>query len=869
MDDATGLHGRGNYMPSTMDTYRQTLMQQQAMDNLRYAAVQQGRPFANMGAQLMTGGGLDQMSASGRFIMEQAGGIMAARGWLGGGSAFQQMHGIMQAVGGGGFTVNGGMQQSATARFYGQGGLTGEFSRQLYDRVENHFFGGTAGANLHRTHGLNRSDIGMVFDQLKQRGSFEGMDIGSLEVSDTGRTSMKLNDRTADRIKEFIEDSAATLGSLREVFGDQSMDVLMKEAERISGMSFRGSGSAKEIRGRIETMQTQARMAGLDPRGYAEYDFATSGTTAGAMAARGNGNVAEHYRSAAAASPYITLNADQMHRDQQAAANRLAQQGRHLDVRSREEVAAFSAEAVAQFDAYEKTMLAADYAADNYQWKDPSAKGKLEELRMQWANAGSAEESQAARDGMRALVMEQTGMDTQKIVQGKSAEDMKRGITNERFAKRSEAFMMKERQASISSFSRINDMLGTSLSDEQLHSFFTTFNADTREALYQYRDTGVGASSLEDFMDKNGLNGLMSAGDLREIMRSDNAAGLRNVESEVMTRRDLMNLGNKQNDIQGKRDFATQWMLDNAYGGNRARMGITELLTQGLGGKITVDDLMLSKFGKEHMAGDIMSFGMNEAGGATLDDSQKAQMLKLIQLSGGDLAKMMGAASNEEAFRMLGTQEGMGQLMKSMSSSDMLFAMNFDENGKAAGFNLGTSRLREQGTKKLEEAAAVQREMALLGFSDEEEYRAYKASIMEQASGLEKQLYKDSWGDTLLARVMSDDDQLTKSIDNALDDKADPQGEAFMRFAKENASAMVPALQQKEDEFTEQAKDLKGEKKEAALKNAERVREMKEHLTKSGANHFLGYLQVNDGRSMALHSLSGGAKEAIDSAMAS
>jgi hypothetical protein len=861
--DATALMGRGSGMSSPSETFRMSLMQQQTMDNLRYAAVQQGMPFMNLLTQGIHGKDVADLGANARYAYSQVGGMAAANGLFGGGSAFRQMHGIMQAVGGGGFNI-GGANTDATARMYGQGGLTAAFSRQLYDQVEGHFFGGTAGSQLHRTHGLDRSDIGTVFDQLKQRGSFAGMNIGEVGMDAGGNTTMKLNDTTANRIKEFIEDSAATLGSLREVFGDQSMDVLMQEAERISGMSFRGPGSARAIRGRVENAATQARMFGQDPRAAMEFDYNTTVGTTGAMV-RGQGGLgSDHYRSAAAVSPYITMNTNIVQRQQQEAANAAAEQGRHYDVRSKEEIAALTSSSIGKIESYEKTMMAADYAADAYGISD-SGRQKLDKLRMQWATGDKAAQ-QAAREGMRDLILQETGEDTDKIAQGKSMADMKRGLTDSTLSRRGEAFMMRERASSVSSFDSIDDMLNTGLDGKSLHKFYTTFDAGSREGLYKYWETGSGAKSLEDYMQKNGLNGLgMSAQDVRNTLTAG-GSDMRKVESEVMTRRDLMNLGNRQGDRDAMRDFAAQYMADNAFGGNKGKLGLMDLIGQGLGGKLDIDSNMLFAYGKERMADQVMSFGMSESGGAVMDEKQKAKMLQLTKDSGVNLAKLMGVSSEEEAFKAMETQEGMGRFMQGMAGSGMVFGLNYDKDGKSTGFNLGSSKLSREGTREIEEEAAIQREMKIMGFETREEYDAEKARIIAAADPAQKQAFQQKWGSTLSERILADESRLENLVNLTMDSTPDTAGDAFGKMLRENAAVWMPALSKKEEELRTRAEGQDGTVKEGTLRTADRIKEMREQLTRTGSNQYLGHLTVDNGSSMALYAASGGAKESIDRA---
>jgi hypothetical protein len=749
---------------------------------------------------------------------------------------------------------------------YGQGGMTAAFSRQLYDQVEGHFFGGTAGSQQHRTHGLDRSDIGTVFDQLKQRGSFSGMNIGEVGMDQGGKTTMKLNDSTASRIKEFIEDSAATLGSLREIFGDQSMDVLMQEAERISGMSFRGAGSARAIRGRVENAATQARMFGQDPRAAMEFDYNTTVGTTGAMVRGQGGTGTDHYRSAAAVSPYITMNTNVVQRQQQEAANAAAEQGRHYEVRSKEEIAGLTSDSIGKIESYEKTMMAADYAADAYGISD-SGRQQLDKLRMEWAT-GDEPARQAARDGMRDLIMAETGKDTSKIAQGKSMADMKRALTNSTLSRRGEAFMMRERASSVSSFNRIDDMLGTEMEGGELHKFYTTFDAGTREKMYDFMEGGRREESLADFMESNGAAGLgMSASEVHAMMSSEGKLGdMRKVESEVLTRRDLMNLGNKQGDRDAMRDFASQYMADNAFGGNKGKLGLMDLIGQGLGGKLDIDSNMLFAYGKERMADQVMSFGMSAQGGAIMDEKQKEKMLQMTKDSGVDIAKLMGTSSAEEAFKAMETQEGMGRFMQGMAGSGMVFGLNYDKDGKSDGFNLGSSKLQREGTREIEEEAAIEREMAIMGFETREEYDAEKARIIAEADPAAKLALEQKWGATLPERILADEGRLESLVNLTMDSTADPAGDTFGKMLRENAAVWMPALNKKEDELRERAKGEDGTKKEGTLRAADRIKEMREQLTRTGSNQYLGHLTVDNGSSMALYAASGGAKEAIDRA---
>lgn len=867
--DHTGMLGfQSPLYGSPSSSYGSAVMQQQMLDLVRSANMRQAQPYVNLASNLLSGGNMGSLSPNVQYALSNLGGLAAAQGLLGGGSAGIQMLGIAQAVGGGGFHV-GGASSTMTARMYGQGGLTTHFTKQLYDQVEDHFFGGLAGAQLHRTHGLSRTDIGNVFQQLQQRGAFAGMEIGSLDIDvQSGKTVGKLNDRTADRIKEFIEDAAGTLGSLREIFGDQSMDKLMSEAERISGMGFRSPQSARAIRGRIESAKIQAQMFGMDTRAYMEFDYATSANTAQAMAALQGGRPEEHYRSAAAMTPHITRNSGLRHRENQETANREAARGRYLDARTQEEIAEFTSRSVAKIEAFERPMLAAYFMADAYGMGNED-RMQLDALRDKWATAEGADARQAARNEMRDFMLEKTGLDINVVGRAKSVEDMKRKMTDSTLSGLGEAYMKREMASSVTSFNRIQKMLGSEASGAELHKFFTTFGADTRDKFYDYMETGAGYASLEDFMQKNDLTGLgMSAQEVRNLMMKENGVrDLRRTEVEVQTRRDLQNLGSKEGIRQGWRDYASNYMANNAYGGGQARIGFMEMIDQALGGKIQVKNHMLLSYGRERMAGEIADVGWNEQTGAmVLDDAGKAQMLKVMEDSGVDFARMMDTKSTEEAFAMLETAEGFGKFSSKVEGTGMVLGMRYDKSGNVEGWSLGSSKLKKEGTKEIEDIAARKREMALLGFEDDAAYDSFVAAEKERLvkKGYARDNVDEVYNETQFERLMENHQSLADNIDAFLHDRTKGRGKVAAEFFEANSAAMIPMLTRQAEELEQQAKGQKGLEKQETLNQIDKIKSLRDSLIRSGGNNYIGHMTTDMGYGLAVYSTDGGGKEGLD-----
>jgi hypothetical protein len=196
-----------------------------------------------------------------------------------GNSASVLTYGAMQAIGTSGMnmtfqTANAGkVDPSKTyngGALYGPGALTNAFARTAFQDFSNNFYPGGM-ANFAKLKGMNMSDAGQMFNEMGRRGAFAGR-LEGIHTYDTatGRAEVTFSESSKQKMQSMMEDAAATLKSVRDVFGSKPARELMQIAESITGQSFTSLKGSQNIR-RIFTEGTaRAQAFGYDARSYLE-----------------------------------------------------------------------------------------------------------------------------------------------------------------------------------------------------------------------------------------------------------------------------------------------------------------------------------------------------------------------------------------------------------------------------------------------------------------------------------------------------------------------------------------------------------------------------------------------------------------------
>lgn len=854
-------------------------LQQRAQDFYRYAQIEQGMPMANAFAYTFHGTSVNNLQRG--SIMDQnmatlyqnlGGGIMGS-GILGGGDAGKLAQGIHQGLSAGNLRVSG-ISPSFTSFTAGADALTGSFSRDLYDSITRNFFpGGIAQQN--RTQGFTRGDFGDMLSQLSSRGALAGMSLGSISMDGAGKLSKTFDPTTKRRINEMLEASADTLASVRDIFGNQSADRLMREAERISGMTFRDPGSARAIKGRVDQARTTARMYGMSERAYMEFDYNTtlSGMDAAVRASGGAVRQQDVYRFSANATPYINDVTFSQQRDQQEQARIAAENGGYLHVRTAEEVSDYTARNVAKVRAHEASMTAAGYILDTH--GNEESRTQYYKLVRQFGNARTPEEREQLRAQMKDLARQQFGGDTAAFdrMWSRTVNDPAKAYQN--MTNRSQGVLNEAwtnwvtGAGQIKQVARLAKDVGiTALTGDDMLDYQTTFDKKTKNQIAAALKTGDMAELNNVFFDKE-TGKLTAAGTalggadaatayVQKLMTASQQSGgqlgrqLDMYNQEALRDFGLQNSQNKMSREQQYRDKLAQITRDTSYGGSRGKMDWMQILMQGIGGNLEVDDpLIYKKMREEGDAGLLADMAGNEQGGVDVGGENRAQLLQALKDSGLSLAQMMGTETDAAAFEKLRTSAGLGEFMTKLQQQapDMLVHTTVGEDGRRAGIQIGSAELKRQKTREIESEAAIQSGMQITGMS-KEDYTAMLQEMGEDPASLARQEgesaedYKARRGEQFgkVFDRLKGTGRLGEMVDKMLSDPSSREARAYYKWMKEGGDDVSDLL---EKEQARLEKDAAGAAPDpASEKNAAKLQRIREELQYRGENAVDGILRL-------------------------
>lgn len=893
MGDATGMMNMGPMNP-TASEYFTRQMQMSQMQQLAYmAAMQQGLPSANFAARLLTGTNIAGLQAGTQgqrnlgYALATGGGMMAANGWLGGGSSWDAMQGVYQAMGSGGFRISG-MSPGVSDRLVGGGGVTGGFAQDAYAAFENHFYRGLS-PRTGRTHGLNRSDLGQVWEGLANRGTFAGMSLGTMETMTAdsiragkqdawitgnkrleeemsklqpGDSRRKISESDIAKVNKVVESAADSLASVRSLFGNQSMSVLMSEAERVSGMSFNNVSNMRQIKNRVEGIQSLANAYGMDPRGMAEADFATSGLTATYMAQRLGNRPGDNFGMAAAATPLLLSSALAISRDSKEASNIAAVHGRYLAPTDTREVLDYKAQVMAEGLTYESTMVASMYASENL-GLGADTKESLRGLRQKLATTTDPNERQRIRQAMRQTVLDASGgrIDTTELTGKLGTGRMLNNITQLGKQDLSGIIEALDTTKTVTSFDKIRDISGVNLSAAEGFDFMSKFDSKTRDAIITALNGENAVGDLEGI-----INGKTSAGrivgsakDQKDYIakllrmdgeeRSKTGIGLGDALSQVqaLAQSDpsLMGLVNKQSAAEGAHSVMMAKLHSGIFGKTPANFGLDTLIAMAVeGGSVVDDDLLATVMANNPGAfKDALASGkINSDGGADISKSEFKKISTMAQASGIDLLSALGVNSMADARAKLKTPEGLAQLHSAATAAGMMFSL--DRGGTSFKLASADSRaeadaLAESMMQQKQELRMNQRGALLLG-QTEEEYAASVVGVRSGKKGSEAALAETDFISNRLAGRVGVLSQL------ATDDKEDAAGDAFMQTVQENPELWKSVLEKNENDRRVQAKVVNKPEAARLTAEADAIKTLRDKMDRAGGNNYIGRLTIEN-----------------------
>lgn len=314
---------------------------------------------------------------------------------------FKRMHAMI------GYTVNNGMM----------GGLTGRgnlfnvgLGSQMISRmsgattlnsaqemaVTSALFKGTADyfqsqqsgyADQTKAYGLNFTELGDIQTMIAASGGFTGMMEGSFN-DDT--QEFEVDENFEQRMNERISNMAKTMSTLKNVFGGQPMQELIRKAEEVTGLQVGSTMDEQLINQRLMDIQSTAQANGMTNMEAVMSLEADAISNFGRLGV--DQRMAGSMLAASRSQIYGSYNMGK------SAANELQDSGRYMNVQSVEHTMALTQADQAALMKENKLSLVAEYALENNLRGDSSKQHQLSELRERYAQATGSEKRDASAD---------------------------------------------------------------------------------------------------------------------------------------------------------------------------------------------------------------------------------------------------------------------------------------------------------------------------------------------------------------------------------------------------------------------------------------------------------------------------------------
>lgn len=180
-----------------------------------------------------------------------------------GGSIYDMGMGVSSAVSYSGAQVDG-------SSFLGPGTTSNAMSLSVMRESLRHFFTEEGLSRPDRAHGFGYSEIGEVFSLMRDKGTFAGLNLGTLVDNGAGQSIPSLNRDAINRINQEVQDAAEVLRAVKDITNSQSIQELARTAESFTGASLGKGGGSRLALQRLTGFAASAEAAGLDPRRYLE-----------------------------------------------------------------------------------------------------------------------------------------------------------------------------------------------------------------------------------------------------------------------------------------------------------------------------------------------------------------------------------------------------------------------------------------------------------------------------------------------------------------------------------------------------------------------------------------------------------------------
>ena len=324
-----GTPQAGGYMPNTTEMMQGNMRLQQDARLQAYLLQNDARSrhMAQIAANAIGGrqGGAQWMRENGQMTAQLAGMAINNQAVAGimGGSILDMYSGVNTALSASGasrLNMGGG----ASTMYGGAGYVNDQVARITMMRMQDNFYNDRGGAWLHKTAGLNRSELGELTQYMGVAGAFTNLggggasmmrvqnetqrkmmydaamragnktlarDLKALEGADWTKEQnvMDVDKATTDAFNKKVEAGAKALGAVKDIFGNQGVPKLMQIAKEISGMDMSSVEGSREIIGRMGRIKTFAAMHGMSAEAVGlEQSKIAAGLGGGAFGAYGS-----------------------------------------------------------------------------------------------------------------------------------------------------------------------------------------------------------------------------------------------------------------------------------------------------------------------------------------------------------------------------------------------------------------------------------------------------------------------------------------------------------------------------------------------------------------------------------------------------
>lgn len=854
----------GSYAPTAGEASFLNLRQKHGRNMAEYAANQDALSrFLYNSLQHNFAGGANRMGDAGK-IAQYGIGLMNSRGMFGGGNPVDLMYGIQQAAGSG-MRLNFGGQSH---QFAGAGATTDLVSRHTFDMFQKNFYNNVTGAAMtNKTAGLNKTELGVLFNEISGRGGFSGMSAGTMhflrdekdraasiaragspgEASALQNMPLRELNFLADpayekKMTKTMEDSASAVASLKNIFGSRSVKELVRNSELLTGANVADNPSF--VKGKLEQLNNVAMAHGLNPTAMAN-NIMQLNQAAGGMVGNMRMGSAIGFNAAMTAPGASDL--------YNGMRNQIAGRGGYIEKVESDQISGMLAadQAIILQETPELAALATVLQQEN---RTTGEKQRARDLFKIYSKTGDPEERARVKADINKF-MGGFGISATDLVDRVGLADITRSLSPETQTELADTLLKNDM-----SRMRSNDVRNTILNQgfasdktfggmsekeigDVMQGVFGSFNSDTQQKLMD--NIGDDAKLRELVMGRSGLfeggaaeaEGVLGAlTNFRDKSGGDALGNLQRLQTAYAGHSGLAAMSNleSQRDAQAKQ--VESYLRTGMLGGDRTiSQNWIENFIGGAMGNVSIDNQALAN----------LAYSRGEqrdmAGLTRVGDGYKAEGWDLMRLGGvfGDekLAEAFGTTDMQSIQKQIATAEGAAKLNNMILAGNKMTIQDGNQLYIANDIQKGSL------TKELERSTTVAANEKALGRSlTDGEKRVLFGETVEgtsekSISSARGKLITDMQGN--LSKLGASDDE------NVLE-----QNIQALKKSMGGADSVKTMLMEQERNIRSQAKDGKlDENQQSQLAN---LRKLQERIDGNRPTRWNGIVTLEAGKNVEM-----------------